>query len=261
MPTEELNNYLISEYAKGKSLSQIGRENNVCYTTIKKRLVKLGIKIRKITDNFNKNISKEYLEELYCNQGLTLKEMCKYLGCKNTETASKILHQYGIETNINKIIATKNRKGMSEKEFGDYIKEQYIWNNRSMLSIAKEFNVSPNVIYKWFDKLNIPKRSKSEQSRLQQTKKDIYKKTNGYLYYKNNNVMKYQHRKIVEQQIGRPLLKSEVVHHIDENKSNNALSNLLLLTNSNHAKLHMLLRKGIPFEDALKEVVYIWRYE
>lgn len=36
-----------------------------------------------------------------------------------------------------------------------------------------------------------------------------------------------------------------VVHHIDECKQNNSLSNLALMTRSHHIKLHSLLRKGV----------------
>lgn len=35
-----------------------------------------------------------------------------------------------------------------------------------------------------------------------------------------------------------------VVHHIDENPDNNALSNLMVLSNKNHASLHRILKKN-----------------
>lgn len=47
-----------------------------------------------------------------------------------------------------------------------------------------------------------------------------------------------EHRYVVEQSIGRKLKKSEHIHHIDGDKSNNDLSNLLLLTSYQHAKLN-----------------------
>lgn len=49
----------------------------------------------------------------------------------------------------------------------------------------------------------------------------------------------YEHRYVVEKEIGRPLKKSEIVHHIDGNKLNNDISNLMLMTRSEHAHLHM----------------------
>lgn len=47
----------------------------------------------------------------------------------------------------------------------------------------------------------------------------------------------------MEQYIGRKLLPNEVVHHIDKDKTNNDISNLLLLTQSEHSKLHRELDK------------------
>ena len=47
-----------------------------------------------------------------------------------------------------------------------------------------------------------------------------------------------EHVYLMEQLIGRKLSKDEVVHHKDRNKRNNALENLVLMTRSEHMKLH-----------------------
>lgn len=60
-------------------------------------------------------------------------------------------------------------------------------------------------------------------------------------YYKKRRVngkRKCLHRAIVEEYIGRQLTEDEVVHHIDGNRSNNDISNLMVMTQSKHAKLH-----------------------
>ena len=46
------------------------------------------------------------------------------------------------------------------------------------------------------------------------------------------------HRVIMENHIGRLLLKDEIIHHKDGNKNNNDISNLEILSKSNHTKLH-----------------------
>lgn len=48
-----------------------------------------------------------------------------------------------------------------------------------------------------------------------------------------------EHRRVMELIIGRPLLPTEIVHHIDGDKTNNAPENLLLLSGqSEHMRLH-----------------------
>lgn len=57
----------------------------------------------------------------------------------------------------------------------------------------------------------------------------------GYLRDSNDN---YVHRLVMENHIGRKLETWEHVHHKDENKLNNDISNLEILTNSDHRKEH-----------------------
>lgn len=50
---------------------------------------------------------------------------------------------------------------------------------------------------------------------------------------------RHQHRIVMEKKIGRKLLTSEIVHHIDHNKHNNHPDNLQLVTRAEHAKIHL----------------------
>ncbi len=60
-----------------------------------------------------------------------------------------------------------------------------------------------------------------------------------------------EHRAIMEAAIGRKLKSTEVVHHWDENKANNALDNLCLMrSRSAHTRLHEFSRRsGIAMVD------------
>lgn len=49
---------------------------------------------------------------------------------------------------------------------------------------------------------------------------------------------RHTHRIIAEQILGRPLKDGEIVHHIDSNKRNNTPSNLMIMTQSEHCRLH-----------------------
>lgn len=46
------------------------------------------------------------------------------------------------------------------------------------------------------------------------------------------------HRDVMQKHLGRELLSSEIVHHIDGNKLNNELSNLELVSRIEHARHH-----------------------
>lgn len=54
----------------------------------------------------------------------------------------------------------------------------------------------------------------------------------------------YEHRYIVELYIQRPLSNEECVHHINGDKQDNSIENLMIVSNHEHALLHSLGNKG-----------------
>jgi hypothetical protein len=81
-------------------------------------------------------------------------------------------------------------------------------------------------------------------------KNGITKNQKGYLQIlmpnHPNNINGYilLHRYIMEQSLKRYLIKEEVVHHIDGNKNNNDVENLMLFKNGGeHTRYHSKLRK------------------
>jgi hypothetical protein len=75
----------------------------------------------------------------------------------------------------------------------------------------------------------------------------ILNKRTGYaLYYCPNHPKTndmgyiYEHRYVIEQKLGRLLIDKECVHHINGNKSDNSIENLVLCKdNAEHRKLHI----------------------
>lgn len=64
--------------------------------------------------------------------------------------------------------------------------------------------------------------------------------TTGY----RKHLGRHKHRIAAEEMLGRLLLPGEIVHHIDHDKTNNDPSNLQVMTQAEHARLHMLERKN-----------------
>ncbi len=59
-----------------------------------------------------------------------------------------------------------------------------------------------------------------------------------YLAVKVNGKKYDKHRYLMMQHLGRDLATDEHVHHIDRNPLNNSIDNLMVLSKSDHAKLH-----------------------
>lgn len=64
-----------------------------------------------------------------------------------------------------------------------------------------------------------------------------------------------QHRLVMERKIGRYLQKNECVHHKDENKKNNCIGNLQLVSKAEHMAIHQKLRHDAKFPQVTCELV------
>lgn len=69
--------------------------------------------------------------------------------------------------------------------------------------------------------------------------KGFSKKPSGYIEHtRGPNKSRSVHVTTFECRIGRRILKDEVVHHVDGNRSNNEENNLALMTRAAHSRLH-----------------------
>jgi hypothetical protein len=63
----------------------------------------------------------------------------------------------------------------------------------------------------------------------------------------------YEHIVIAEKCIGRCLGDNEVVHHLDMDRLNNSVDNLLVMDRGQHMKLHQWLDRGAPMTKVIGE--------
>lgn len=93
---------------------------------------------------------------------------------------------------------------------------------------AEKLNRSINAINKKIKKLGLEINWKYE-----------YIDGNGYVKNCEDRNHRYLvHRKIMEEHIGRKLKPTEIVHHIDGNKLNNDISNLMIVSRKEHIRIH-----------------------
>lgn len=60
----------------------------------------------------------------------------------------------------------------------------------------------------------------------------------GYIVISEVNERFFLHRKIMEEHLNRPLTSDEIVHHIDGDKLNNDINNLIIVDRAEHMRLH-----------------------
>ena len=84
--------------------------------------------------------------------------------------------------------------------------------------------------------------------------------SHGYLAFCSKSKKIMLHRYLLEQHLGRPLTSAEVVHHINGERADNRLENLVILSHSAHQILHkeqgeqirLLLWRVKELEEALR---------
>jgi hypothetical protein len=77
-----------------------------------------------------------------------------------------------------------------------------------------------------------------------------------YIIIKDNGKDKFEHRKVMEVSLDRLLTSEERVHHLNLNKGDNSITNLILFSNaSNHKKFHDNAYKFIVKNNLLDQYI------
>lgn len=105
-----------------------------------------------------------------------------------------------------------------------------------MSDIAAEMNVSITTIFRRLRSMKLTESKRSAKTRIthlgyEQTFCPSHPRANcdGFVF---------THILVIEKSINRYLEDDEIVHHIDENKLNNDISNLYLTDRAEHARIH-----------------------
>ena len=132
----------------------------------------------------------------------------------------------------------------------------------SLQKVSDYFGVSKKLILNHMKRFDIPRNPRPSKKKKPK-KIDTFHK--GYIITWNGYKMIYkpehphsdgkgyirEHILVMEKHLGRYLTEDEIVHHIDENKLNNDISNLQLMTKYEHKCYHSSKpRKNIDLEKA-----------
>jgi len=114
--------------------------------------------------------------------------------------------------------------------------------------IAKQFNCSLSLVRQTIKEmgLQLGKDRAKKVTEVFDRKKGVryYYDKRGYRFVKvSGKREREEHRVVIEEHIKRKLKTNETVHHIDGDKLNNNLDNLLLCGNNQHSKIHANLEK------------------
>lgn len=150
-----------------------------------------------------------------------------YLTEKATDIAKKFnMKPFQIRDRANKVLGLckqpKHKWTVQEKA---YVLDNY--EKLGAVPIANTLNLSVFSVQKMAQELGV-----------QYVPKDAYICSQGYKMIGKSKNRKAEHRQVMEEYLGRELSPNEIVHHIDGNKLNNDISNLVLTTRADHLKTH-----------------------
>jgi hypothetical protein len=145
-----------------------------------------------------------------------------------------------------------------------FLEKEYVQEKKSARRIAQDLGVAYCTVYRALSRFNIAIRGSVGENHGRWTGGRTIR--NGYwiVYMPDHRrVMRggrvYEHIIVAEKKYGRPIKRTEHIHHIDGNRLNNSLENLLVCSIKEHGLIHasyeqlltLLLQKGvIKFENS-----------
>lgn len=168
----------------------------------------------------------QFIKENY--KTMTVSEIASYFNVSQKATRGKI-ERLGLDLkSLNRGLAA-----IWNEDDLEYLKEN--WMEKQDIEIAihlgLERGFTKEVVFRKRKSLGLMGKSKRVRT----------EKQTGYKYHIEYDKKIYSHRLNMEKEIGRKLLKTEIVHHIDCDKTNDDINNLLICSASEHKLLHLQL--------------------
>lgn len=171
---------------------------------------------------------------------------------KRTEVRKKLSEtKMGVKNPMYGTISPGRKVNITEGE----LRKLYVNEGHNARFIAKKLNVNFRTIRNWLSYYNISLTSEQMGERRIGIKNGNYKgakqTSRGYIYrpaHEHPNCTRdgyvMEHRLVIEKAIGRYVGADEEIHHINYNKSDNRIENLVLLpTSGSHTELHKYLER------------------
>ena len=187
-------------------------------------------------------IDRDFLYQEYIQKRKTLTQIASQFGT-SINPIRRLLKEYGIEMRDISDCQIRKKRDYQDKE---WLINEYLIKEKSIMKIAKQERVSALIIHKWLKKLGVDLRDKGfYYIGKKNCNFNGYKiNNNGYVADKVSGHKRsdrdgyvFRHILVMEKQIKRPLEKGEVVHHRNGDKTDNSKSNLQLFLNmSEHLK-------------------------
>lgn len=168
----------------------------------------------------------QFIKENY--KTMTVSEIASYFNVSQKAARGKI-ERLGLDLkSLNRGLAA-----VWNEEDVEYLKEN--WMEKQDIEIAIYLGLE-----RGFTKEVVFRKRKS-MGLMGKSKRVRTEKQTGYKYHIEYDKKVYSHRLNMEKEIGRKLLKTEIVHHIDCDKTNDDINNLLICSASEHKLLHLQL--------------------
>jgi hypothetical protein len=137
-------------------------------------------------------------------------------------------------------------KWVKLEDYRDTLQDLYVDRLWTLKQVAEYFNRDSKLIYRWLLRLGIRVRTSGESRRLLHSQwgdknyhwKGGYTHSQGYKVVYNDD-----HERVLEHRLIACVPDGLVTHHINGDPADNRPENLMIMTQSNHMKLHALLRR------------------